>query len=258
MKMLGLLMASGCYCGLIAQGTPEARDMFFGGFALRTDTRQNKTPEKVRPVPSQRNRPERDDGRMRRHSGGTAQVDVPHLGLRYTVQRVTNKKTGTRERVDPDAVFHAGDCLSIEIEANRTGFLSVFNSAATGSWQQLLPSSEMPTERTRIKSRQAILVPEKHCFELDDNPGTERLIVVIADLEKDGLLLSQDTLSVLRPQPNTTALTRLGDPGVISRDIRIAKIGPVGDGHEINSVYVAKSTPTVTDRLVVEILLRHK
>ena len=234
-----------------------------------------KTEVAVAAVPDRR--PEGDSGVVGTTPSGVPLVQAAlHLGVRYNVLKVVDREAKRREPVDPDTSFVAGDCVAVELMPNRNGFLYVFNRGTTGAWQALLPSPDMPEERNRVTNGKVATIPSEHCFEIDANAGTERLLVVITEKEEDARRLS-DAMRQQQPAPQAVPVPAGGVPvmlaggriphelemmrtgQMIGRDIKLAKMGSSRqEGEPANAVYAVKTSASANDRLVIEIALRHE
>lgn len=204
---------------------------------------------------------------------------VQHLGLRYNVMLV-NSQTGAAEPADPDRTFRRGECVALEFEANRSGYLYVLSQGSSGRWQSLFPSDEMPDESNIVRSRSRVRVPVNHCFQIEDPPGTERLFVVLSRNPEDLRDLHEairtgrggsgepaPAAPSAKPAPALLAMARLDrevqrlSADLRSRDLRVVKVArPEAAGEPPNSVYVvmASTTGTPSDRVVAEVRIEHK
>lgn len=191
-----------------------------------------------------------------------------HLGMRYNVlQRDANDKMVS---ADPDATFKAGNCLALEVETNRDGFLYVFNRGTSGAWQALFPSAEMKEESNRLYAGEYTAVPGGYCFELDNTPGTERLLVVFTEREEDMQRLGDAIRQPAAPSKSAAPVMLAGGKlardiemfqagQLIGRDIKITKIArPQAKDEKPNAVYAVRTASAAGDRLVVEISLKHE
>ncbi len=200
--------------------------------------------------------------------GAVVTASAVHFGVRYNVMQVTDRAAKMRKPVDPDTAFHTGDCVAIDLTANRDGFLYVFNQGTTGAWQVLLPSADMPDQTNAIRRGRTQVVPGSYCFEFDGNPGSEKLLVVLTERDEDARSLGEAIRSGQSPDapaeaPRLLALNRqiemLRDGQLIGRDIKIAKMGTdVSEGEPEHSVYAVKASSGPSERLVLEIDLRHE
>jgi hypothetical protein len=196
-----------------------------------------------------------------------------HLGLRYTELLVDPSTKRVRE-VDPDTVFHEGDCLAVEFTPNRDGALFVLNHGSSGDWHLLIPNPEMPDASSAAKAGVTLRVPTGYCFLLDGKPGTEILLLAITEREEDAAKM-RDLLEGLRPAsrpPAAVVLTSGAGPANVDavrdvveswqrlagRDLKIEKIAqPESAGERPNSVYAVMSS-SAANRLVIEIKVRHE
>jgi hypothetical protein len=197
-----------------------------------------------------------------------------HLGLRYTELLVDPSTKRVRE-VDPDTVFHEGDCLAVEFTPNRNGALFVLNHGSSGDWHLLIPNPQMPDVSSAAKAGVMLRVPTDYCFLLDGKPGTEILVLAITEREEDAARM-RDLLAPSRPAsrpPAAVVLTSSATPANVdairdeveawqrlaSRDLKIEKIAqPESAGERPNSVYAVMSSSSAANRLVIEIKVRHE
>jgi hypothetical protein len=187
-----------------------------------------------------------------------------HLGLRYNVVKV-NAGTGEKSYVDPDSAFHQGDCVAVEFETNRSGYVYVFNHGSTGAWTPLIPVT--PGEAARVSRGQTARVPADGCFKFDDNPGQERLLFVITELENDhdSLRRAMEREKSPSQQPSLLAENRLGpqldefrNAALVRRDLTVEKVSTAqGPNEAPGAVYVVRTVANDRDRIVFEVPLRH-
>jgi hypothetical protein len=201
---------------------------------------------------------------------------VQHLGLRYNVLAV-NSANGAAEAADPDRVFNSGECIALEFEPNRSGYLYVFEQGSSGQWRPLFPSTLLANESNVVRSRTPIRVPANDCFELSGPAGQERVFVVLSRNPED-LYAMNDSMragsesgapaQVDRPAPNQTVLVSqnsIGDQigrmtaSLQGRDMALKKVAqPETRDERANTVYVVNAAQTPSDRIVTEIHLSHK
>jgi hypothetical protein len=291
-------MISGCWCaGAWAQTTSTltARELFYRDDAAAAAPASKTQPKKQPPKQTEPTRtaasktankagetktPEpsrevRADARGPSTPSGVPVVTASNLGVRYNVLLVTDRQKKTRKAVDPDSSFRAGDCFAVELTPNRDGYLYVFNAASSGAWQPLLPSSQMPAQENFVRRGARMVIPSDHCFEFDNTPGVERLLVVITEREEDQKRLSD---SIRNPAPENQRPARPRESGtllaggalmrdlemmrtgqLIGRDIKIAKVGtPQAEGEQPHAVYAVRNSTAPNERLMIEIPLRHE
>ena len=197
-----------------------------------------------------------------------------HLGLRYTELLVDPSTRRIRE-VDPDTVFHEGDCIAVEFTPNRDGVLFVLNHGSSGSWQLLIPDPRAPDASGAVKAGVTLRVPTDYCFRLDGKPGIETLVLAITERQEDAgkmrdLLVESASASGPPAAVVTTAGAWRANVDAIrdeveswrrlaGRDLKIEKIvHPESAGERPNSVYAVMSSAAAANRLVIEIEVRHE
>jgi hypothetical protein len=197
-----------------------------------------------------------------------------HLGLRYNVVLV-DQPSGRSEVVDPDRMFKKGDCLAIEFDANRSGYLYVMVKQSSGTWQPLFPSPEMSNEANQIDPGQKVRVPRGYCFEISDPPGTETLFVVLSRDPRDLFDLYRGIKGEQAP-PSPPGRTRpdavqLASASIVNnavaqmakqfgtRDLVIRKVAQAVDSRDVpNSVYVVNASDKPTSTVVTQLQIRHR
>jgi hypothetical protein len=200
---------------------------------------------------------------------------VPHFGVRYNILKV-DPSSGDTTHVDPDATFHSGDCLQIDFFPNRSGYLYVIAQGSSKTWKPLLPSPDAPEESNIARSRTTMRVPQDSCFKIKDPPGDERLFIVLSRNVEDISELHDaikkgaggkspaatppaDSGGALLTADNRldAEMRRISD--LKSRDIEIEKIArPQKSDEPAQSVYVTNVSDTPSDRLILEIKIKHR
>jgi hypothetical protein len=102
-----------------------------------------------------------------------------NLGLRYTLLLVGKSGAGGQV-TDPERNFRKGDCVAVNLESNRSGYLYVLAKESSGDWSPLFPAAGAQQENNRIDPGQVVRVPNHSCFEIEDPPGAENLFVVLS------------------------------------------------------------------------------
>ena len=110
-------------------------------------------------------------------------VDKPAsgpLGMRYSVLK--RNAAGEYQEVDADTVFHSGDRIRLEAQANSTGYLYVVAQGSSGNWQVLFPSREVSNGSNQVHRGETRMVPagNQGQFVFDEQPGTEKLFFVLS------------------------------------------------------------------------------
>jgi hypothetical protein len=201
---------------------------------------------------------------------------VMNLGLRYGVLLV-DPRSGQADAVDPARVFKSGECIALEFEANRSGYLYVLEQGSSGKWFSLFPSAELSDESNIVRSRATVRVPARHCFEIEGVAGTERIFVVLSRNPEDLAELHQAIRSGRTGPPGPSPAPAAKSGGTLlamnrldaeiarfagdlrSRDLRVKKVTqPEGDGERPNSVYVVNASTAPSDRVVTEVRIEHR
>jgi|SRR5208283_1180613 len=211
---------------------------------------------------------------LEKAAGDAAVVAEPHhLGLRYTELLVDPSTKRVRE-VDPETVFHDGDCLAVEFTPNRNGTVYVLNHGSSGDWQLLIPNPQMPDASAAAKAGVTLRVPTDYCFRLEGKPGIETLVLAITERAEDDRKM-RDWLAGSGSDSSASAAavsaaSAGSSVGAIrdeleswqklgSRDLKLETVAnPESAGERPNSVYAVMSSAATAGRLVVEIRIRHE
>jgi hypothetical protein len=206
-------------------------------------------------------------------AGSAADAGAVHLGLRYTMVLV-NPVTRRAEPVDSDRNFHNGDCVAIDFEANRSGYLYVLAKQASGDWLPLVPSLDMPGESTILNPEATTRVPKEYCFEMKNPPGTETLFVVLSRDPRDIYELNEgikgkESEPQQRPVRDSAPLQVADNREVNSavqrmsrefgtRDIAFRKISDPRDSKEpVHAVYAVHTSSKPSSSIAIQIAIRH-
>lgn len=155
-----------------------------------------------------------------------------HLGLRYTLLLVRGR--GDRgQPVAPDRNFRKGECVAVELEANRSGYLYVLSKQSSGDWVPLFPTRELSDQSNRIDPGAIVRMPKRACFEIDDPPGQETLFVVLSRDPRDIQELSE---SIQAPAP-----AQVAEAGRINSAVE--RIGAEYGTRDLPFRQVAKAAP---------------
>lgn len=197
-----------------------------------------------------------------------------HLGLRYNL--VLMSGGGTAVPVASDRVLRTGDCFSIELQSNRSGYLYVLAKQSSNSWLPLLPSAQMPDEGNVIDPGKKIRIPKSYCFEVRNPPGTETLFVVLSRDPRDFYELyeaiKRKSGAAAPALPNRPASSKEPTSGgalsaavehlnekFATRDIALRKVSePQGTGGKEGSVYVVSTSDKPVTSMATEIHVRHR
>jgi len=167
------------------------------------------------------------------------------------------------DEVDPEKEFASGERFGLRLESNDDAFLYVY-SATNG--ELLFPN---PAEANKIRAGTAVIIPGRcasgemdDCFQFDNTPGTERLMVVLSsapepDIERV-LKGASGQKGETAPKLLATNITRIKDEMKLeSRGIVRSSTRKAAGGDE-NAVYIVQTGSAARPRVITEILLRHK
>jgi len=199
------------------------------------------------------------------------------LGVRYSIL----KKTDDEQVVEVDAagVFRAGDRIRVSVEVNDTAHLYIVNRGSSGAWKVLFPSAEIEGGNNRVEAGRRYEIPAGYVFTFDEQPGVEKLFLVLsrqpeADLENLIYSLSQRPAQAPPEQPAEEKgakwllaqnMAPIGD-GLIgklrnayARDLIIEKVDQSTPGEKKETaVYVVNKTAARDSRVVIDIALNHR
>lgn len=206
----------------------------------------------------------------------SSEPDYP-LGLRYSIlKREGNEST----EVSPGAVFRSGDRIRLRVEANADGFLYIVHRGSSGVWKPLFPSSEVAGGSNKIEKGKSYEIPSGFVFTFDEQPGEEKLFIVLSrrtESDLDGLIYSlsgspRPTEPAQAPQGKVMLaqnLVNIGD-GVVdrlrkvyARDLIIEKVDETTPAAAAapakeKAVYVVNPARSGDSRVVADVTLTHK
>ena len=156
--VLAAILGAGVLAAQPAQPVEGARELFFAGAAPKDELPKLQKPAPKTAAPATR-RP--------------ATPATVNLGLRYTLLLVQSRSSAG-DPVDPMRNFRKGDCVAINLESNRSGYLYVLAKESGGNWTPLFPTPALADQDNRIDPGQVVRTPKESCFEIEDPPGARR------------------------------------------------------------------------------------
>lgn len=296
--ILGVVLAAGGFGQAAEQqstGELSARELYYREKPVNetlpaiSTTAAGEAPQTAQPKPKKERRsttsiipktqpktapPRGDTARSQSHSDSPVNVPeqprvapipipvVEHLGLRYSLLSV-DKDTNKTEPVDPDRVFHSGDCLALELEPNRAGYLYVFAKSSNGNYDPLFPSPQMQDESEVVNGRTKQRAPQNYCFELDEQTGDEHLYLIFSrnrqqvyDLHEAVLKRQATKLIADADEFNKEASSTVEQ--LASRGFKVTKVSAPQSGELKYSVYVVPSVEEKKDTVFADIRIKHQ
>ena len=196
-----------------------------------------------------------------------APVSGQPLGLRYTVLKLTG---GQGVDVPPDTVFHSGDRIRFNVQANAPGYLYIVSQGSSGTWKMMFPSPEMGTGHNRLEPFKSYTMPPNYRYSFDEQSGTEKVFIVLSrepesDLEKLIYSLQSKAQPANTPQTQQTPELVVASAMVgrlrntYSRDLIVEKVTEDTPGErKENAVYVINPTGSADSRVVADLSLEHR
>lgn len=200
------------------------------------------------------------------------------LGLKYSILKSSGDENQMAE-VAPATVFHSGDHIRFNVETNSSGFLYIFTRGSSGTWQVLFPSPSVESGSNRVEGFHSYTMPPGHRFTFDEQPGTEKLFLVLSrtpvpDLENLMYSLQKGQMEPAadpaRPKPESEGKTLVAGLSIddstvgrlrdaYSRDLIIEKVDEAtpGDRKE-KAVYVVNPHGSADSRVVADLQLVHQ
>jgi hypothetical protein len=206
------------------------------------------------------------------------EVAGPPLALRYSLLK--QNSDGEYVEVAPDSVFHSGDRIKVSIESNDGAHLYIVQQGSSKAWNVLFPNTDMDNGNNRVDRGRPYQIPAGGRFTFDEQPGTERLFIVLsrrpeADLEKLIYNLSgKPAAPAATPAaPETSSKMMLAQSKIddslvsrlrsqmASRDLvfeRVDETKPAPGGKREKAMYYGTGDRTSRARIVVDLNLRHQ
>jgi len=216
-----------------------------GAKAIFVDTTSGAEVQASKAQPS--SRPVSRSHRSSRTSQRAAPAVPEVAGLMYYLELVS--PSGERSRVTADHTFHSGDRILVHVMSSIDGNVAVFQHEPDGRTAQLFPDPRINGGSGYIARRvDAILPSPTAWFRFDDQPGTERLSIVLTP--PPARAAPQQVASV-----TTSSLDHLrasgGSKGLV---VETENSGPAQATYVVRPMQDGRTV----EPLVVEIALRHQ
>jgi len=203
------------------------------------------------------------------------------LGLRYSILKYGADDEAVE--VDPDMVFRSGDRIRLRVQVNDTGYLYIVTQGSSGNWRVLFPSAEFDDGNNRVSRGRSYDIPSRTRFVFDEQPGTEKLFLVLTrrpEHDLDKLIYQLDNpreaepAEAPKPQkaPTLLALNTLSVSNdlvgqirgrLAARDLVFEKVNEDRPARQSQrdaekAVYVVNPARDAEARLVVDVELKHR
>lgn len=100
------------------------------------------------------------------------------VGLSYWIELV-EPDGGAGTQVTNGRIFHSGERIRLHFRANSEGSIALIQLGSSGTARVLFPDlAHNLTDDRLVANGERILPSPVHWFRFDDNPGTERLLVL--------------------------------------------------------------------------------
>ena len=190
------------------------------------------------------------------------------LGLRYSLLKRTSP--GNYSEVDVDTTFQSGDSIRITVQANQDAYLYIFNRGSSGVWQPLFPAADIDNGTNRIPGLRNYEVPAGGHFTFVDQPGDERLFIVLSrqpdSIEKLILSMGRGTPRPQEPAGparlqtvslDDAAIGRIRD-SLVARDLVFEKVNDESSQRKEKAFYVVNAAGGADSRVVADLTLKHR
>lgn len=208
---------------------------------------------------------------------------LPPLGLRYSILKYAGDDDYIE--VDPDTVFRSGDRIRIGVETNNDAYLYIVMRGSSGTWKLVFPSSEIDEGDNRVRRGRSYEIPRRSRFVFDEQPGEEKLFLVLSrtpepDLEsliyslssgRQGATPPAEPAKKKGPEKQKKVMlaqnsVNIGDDlvsglrgKVMARDLVFEKVTDETPGEKKEkALYVVDPSGDPDSRLVVDVKLQHR
>jgi hypothetical protein len=192
------------------------------------------------------------------------------LALRYSILKAS--ADGSYAEVDPEATFRSGDSIRVRVEANDNSHLYIVQQGSSKTWNLLFPNEETENGNNRIHPDREYTIPAGARFTFDEQPGTERLFIILSrrpepDMEKLIYNLStspspeppQEKLMLAAARPIDDRVIAGLRTEMIARDLVFEKVDETTPGpKKETAMYVATQDGSTDARIVVDFNLKHR
>ncbi len=211
-------------------------------------------------------------------AGLVAVSHEPHfpLGLRYSVLKSADGVNYSE--TDAGAVFRSGDKLKISLESNDTAHLYMVARGSSGTWSVLFPNPEVARGSNIVAPGQTYEMPSGGRIVFDEQPGTEKMVIVLSRRpepnleeliyslsstaspagEKEQAPAKQLMIAQSRAGIDDALIGKIRQE-MVARDLVFEKVDESTPGaRKENAVYVVNPSGDPDARLIVDLQLKHR
>jgi hypothetical protein len=194
------------------------------------------------------------------------------LVLRYSIQkRIADDKYA---EVDPNTIFHSGDRIRINVQANDSAYLYIAQSGSSGSWKILFPSEEAGNDN-HVERYRSYTLPSVNSWKFNNQSGQERIFIVLSRIpenkldvliygsnEKEGPPTERTTLAAKVMPIDDSMMARLRSE-LTPRDLVFEKeeVNERTNDHidrKENATYVVDANRSGDSPVIVDLILTHR
>jgi hypothetical protein len=163
----------------------------------------------------------------------------------------------------------------VSVESNAAAYLYIVARGTSGTWNVLFPNAAINKGDNRIEPDNRYEIPAGGQFTFDQQPGTERVFVVLSrkqESDLESLIYSLDrTQSPARPSsaPSIKAIAQnlpaIPDELVgrirqqlASRDLVFEKVDDATSDRKEKAVYVVNASGAADGQVLADLSLRHQ
>lgn len=174
--------------------------------------------------------------------------EAKNVGLRYWIELVRpGESVGVR--VTADRVFRSGERIRLHFQSNIAGYIALLQLGTHGAASLLFPDSAKGHPDNRIATMQDRVLPSNTAwFRFDNEPGSERLLVLFAQDLNDLPLLAKISAA---PRPDIQLVQETAEMGRTSKNLVLEHDV---SAHETTGTYIVNVSG---GPVIFELLLQH-
>jgi hypothetical protein len=250
-----LLLSQSVGWRVVAAAPPGAKGLFYSATEPAVEPPPDNRRGDAEPAMPRRPKPPAQAPTKRPQ---TKRSTAPWFGIAYWIEWARADTAPTRIADPARFVFQSGDRIRFHIQANRAGYLYVLNRDARGGTTVLFPSAGMAEHASRVQARAAYTVPPSGWLWFDDQPGEERVVLLLAPSPLTHLLDRAPHQPVLSPATASRLMAAVKRRG--TKDLLVETDNTQGQ----EATYTGATLPAASGRpdkgglVTVELRLQHQ